>query len=172
MINYLNIIIIIYTDPDPIRIWNGDNSIIINSNTYMGAGKLISVGEMEVAAGSPQKRTNIAISGIEQSFRQQFLQDVGPLRVDIGFIGLKHTDLDQDVPLSNIPNFIIQGRISTPSFKDGILSVEIESKRGQAPDGEFVKISHEDHLKRYPGDKCFEYMAKLSRGEIQTKWPT
>ena len=172
MPNYFNIIIVIYSEPDPIRLWNGDSEIIINSNTYMGAGKLISVGEMEVAAGSPQKRTNIAISGIEQSFRSQFLQDVGPLRVDIGFIGLKHTDLDQDVSLSNIPRFITQGRISSPAFKDGVLSVEIESKRGQAPDGEFIKISHEDQLVRFPGDRCFEYMAKLARGEVQTKWPT
>lgn len=150
----------------PLRLWTGQGGLRVGSQLYQGGGAALAVSEVETASGEPDKRVTLRLSGIPRALRRQFLQDVGPMEVLIEWIFSKDRGSTwQKIPIS------FQGRLSTPSLAQGVLTVEVETMRGDVDRGHPLRWSHEDQQRRHSGDKGMEYMRALAQQGVQTEWP-
>lgn len=149
----------------PLRLWTGKQDLVYQGQTYLGAGNVLSVGEIELGLQQPDRRLSITLSGIPSGRRSQFLQDLGPLPVIVKWI--RSSDLGQN--WTEVSSFT--GRLSNPIMQDGSIQVEIETERGDIDHGSVVRWSHEDQQRRYPGDLGMEHLRALSQQGIDTTWP-
>ena len=152
------------TDP-PHRLWTGSGDLVWSGHTWRGSA-VLDIGEAEQSSGTPDRRLTIGISGIPIDLRSQFLQDPGPAQVTISWI----SSTDQGVTWAATP-LVMQGRLSGPVMRDGVLVVEIETALGDVDRGRPAYWSHEDQQRRHPGDRGLEYMRDLSGRGIETGWP-
>ena len=161
---WIQYIVDIATNP-PERFWTGVGRLTYQGLQYEGGGQLINVSNLEVSF-EPDRRTEIAISAIPTALRSKFLQDVGAALVTIKLLYSK------DNGQTWLPSALeFSGRLSTPTMVDGILSVEIETLRGDIDRGLVLFWSDEDQQKRSPGDLGMSYMRQLAQQGIETGWP-
>lgn len=154
----------------PLRLWTGQGGLRVDSRLYRGGGAALGVSEVETASGEPDKRVTLSLSGIPRALRRQFLQDVGPKGVLIEWV----FSLDRGKTWSKAPStapFAFRGRLSTPSLVQGVLTVEVETMRGDVDRGRPLRWSHEDQQRRHPEDKGMEYMRRLANEGVTTAWP-
>ena len=159
-----------YHTPNPLRLWTGYGPLTFGNQTYQGAGAVLGVSEVETALGEPDKRVTLHLSGIPRPLRRTFLQDAGPKEVLIEWI----FSLDRGKTWSKAPNttpFAFRGRLSTPSMTQGMLTVEVETMRGDVDRGRPLRWSHEDQQQRHPGDLGMTYMRALANEGVTTAWP-
>lgn len=150
-----------------LRLWTGEGDLEFGGQTWRGGGAALRVSEVETASGEPDRRVTLTLSGIPRDLRREFLQDEGPLPVTVGWI----YSTDRGGTWTEIP-ISFRGRLSTPALSDGVLTVEIETQRGDVDRGRPLRWSHEDQQRRFPGDLGMEYMRKLAHDDgIETGWP-
>ena len=157
--------ITIQTDP-PTRFWTGRGRLDYSGDLFEGGGQAVGVGEVELVSGNPDRRLTITLSSIPSALRAQFLQDVGAVEVEVALIfSADRGSTWQSAPLS------YSGRLSSPTMVNGRLTVELETLRGDVDHGEVRYWSHEDQMRRFPGDKGMEYMRQLAQKGTETSWP-
>ena len=166
MANWIQNLITVETDPVT-RLWTGVGSLTIGGHGFTGGGAALSVSAMELTSGEPDRRMKIEISGIPNSLRGKFLQDIGPLPVLIEWVWSS----DSGATWNKLRDIQFRGRLSSPSFANGVFSVELETYRGDVDRGAPRLWSHEVQQRRTAGDKGMEYMRLLSREGIETGWP-
>lgn len=149
------------------RLWTGRGDLEFGGQTWRGGGAALRVSEVETASGEPDRRMKIEISGIPNSLRGKFLQDVGPLPVLIEWVWSS----DSGKTWNKLRDIQFRGRLSSPSFANGVFSVELETYRGDVDRGAPRLWSHEDQQRRTAGDKGMEYMRLLSQEGVETGWP-
>ena len=160
-----------YSTLNPLRLWTGYGTLTFGGRNYTGTGSVLGVSEVETVPGEPDKRVTLSLSGISLATRRQFLQDVGPMEVQIEWV----FSLDRGKTWSKAPNdmtpFTFHGQLSSPSMTQGVLTVEVETMRGNVDRGKPLRWSHEDQQRRHPGDKGMEYMRALANEGVTTAWP-
>lgn len=160
-----------YRTLNPLRLWTGYGTLTFGNRNYTGAGSVLGVSEVETALGEPDKRVTLSLSGVPRASRRRFLQDVGPKEVVIEWI----FSLDRGKTWSKAPNdmtpFTFRGQLSSPSMTQGVLTVEVETMRGDVDRGRPLPWSHEDQQQRHPGDRGMEYMRILANEGVTTAWP-
>ena len=149
----------------PIRLWTGQGDLVFGGETFRGSGGALSVSELELTSKEPDRRLQIILSGVSPSSRAQFIQDLGPLLVIVKWI----RSADHGETWTETASF--QGRLSTPNIQDGGISIEVETEKGDVDRGQAIRWSHEDQLRRYPGDLGMEHFRALSQQGIDTTWP-
>lgn len=149
----------------PVRIWTGQGDLTLNSEDYVGMGDALTVSELELSSGEPDRRLQIVLSGIKTTRRSQFIQDLGPLVTTVQW--LRSEDYGQTWVVTST----FTGRLSRPVIQDGQIVVELETERGDVDRGKVVRWSHEDQGLRFTGDKGLEYMRVLAQQGIDTTWP-
>ena len=130
MANWIQNLITVETDPVT-RLWTGVGSLTIGGHGFTGGGAALSVSAMELTSGEPDRRMKIEISGIPNSLRGKFLQDVGPLPVLIEWVWSS----DSGATWNKLCDIQFRGRLSSPSFANGVFSVELETYRGDVDRG-------------------------------------
>ncbi len=149
-----------------LRLWTGVGSVTVGGNTYPGGGQALGVSEYENTTGDPDRRLQIRLSGIPKDLRAQFLQDSGPLPVTVGWIySQDRGGTWAEAPIS------FRGRLSSPTMSEGVLTVEVETQRGDVDRGLPLRWSHEDQQRRFPGDEGLEHMRALSQQGVESSWP-
>ena len=145
------------------RLWSGDVDQVFGGETYM-AGHFIEIGHAGNEIGTPVRRATAAWALRDDVDKSFLLDDIGPKTVLVTFIFSRDKGLTwREAPGSH------RGRLSSPSYRSGIYSIEIETYRGDADRGRPQRWSHERQVKRN-GDRAFEMAADLAAG-IETKWP-
>ena len=162
---WLQNLITINTNP-VLLLWSGHGRLRLAGVNYEGGGQALSIGEAETVSGEPDRRMTIQLSGIPAAIRQQFLQDVGPAAVTVEWIYSENSGKDWvKIPVA------FRGRLSTPNLSEGVLTIEIETPRGDVDRGRPLRWSHEDQQRRFAGDKGMEHMSALAQGGVDTSWP-
>ena len=166
MDRWVNNLITVSTDPVT-RVWTGYGDLTVGTRTFLGMGRALSVGAMELSAEEPDKRLVIELSGIPQDQRAVFLQDVGPVEVLIEWVWSN----DAGETWTKLTDIQFRGRLSSPSFSDGVFRIEVETYRGDVDAGQPKLWSNEDQQRRTPGDLGMEYMRILANEGLETGWP-
>ena len=146
------------------RFWSGDGDITIGGVTYQGRN-FISLSTAEASLEAPRRRMTASFTIFDSTLRRALLQDPGPLTVEIRWI----YSIDNGVTWLIVPRRFV-GRLSTPVIRDGTYTIEIETYGGDIDRGRPLKWSHEDQIRRFPGDRGLEYMRAISEG-VEITWP-
>ena len=149
-----------------LRFWSGDYDLTFDGETYQGRN-FVNLSPAEAGIGSPNTRLVASFSVVDPTLRAAFLQDLGPVMVTIEYIYSADGGLSYQI-IPGGRKFV--GRMSNPVIKDGIYRVELETYGGDVDRGRPLRWSHEDQLRRYPGDKGLEFMRELEEG-VEVKWP-
>ena len=146
------------------RFWSGDGNLTIGGVTYQGRN-FISLSTAEASLDAPRRRMTASFTIFDSTLRRALLQDPGPLTVEIRWI----YSIDNGVNWLMVPRRFV-GRLSTPVIRDGRYTIEIETYGGDVDRGRPLKWSHEDQMRRFPGDRGLEYMRAISEG-VEISWP-
>ncbi len=146
------------------RLWTGWGTLTYDSQTWSGVGDVLSVSELELSTGEPDRRLSLSLSMIPPAQRVQFIQDTGPLAVVIEWI--YHSSGSW-----NPTGLKYAGRLSTPAMSRGQLTVEIETLRGDVDLSVKRLWSHEAQQERVAGDLGMEYMRALADEGVESGWP-
>ncbi len=144
--------------------WSGEGTLTFNSKTYEGA-PFIRVSASQSSVGAPRRRLQVSFALTDRTTRLAFLQDPGPLTVEVTWI---HST-DNGATWQLAPRKFV-GRLSNPVISGGVYTIEIETYGGDVDRGVPLTWSDDDQQKRFPGDKGFEYLRQLASG-IDTSWP-
>ena len=148
------------------RFWTGADDLTYDGATYQGRD-FVALAPAEATLGAPNRRmtASFAFAGLPRAQKNAFLQDPGPLTVELEWI---YSD-DQGQTWARVPRKFV-GRLSRPRIVDGIYTIEIETWGGDVDRGRPRKWSHEDQRARDPTDRGMEYMRPLAAG-VETRWP-
>ena len=148
----------------PVRIWTGEGNLTYKTNVYL-PGKLMDVGETQVAISSPQSLPYFTQALTQSGDRLLYLnQDPGPLKATITWIWKLPT------ATAWTEAFKVEGRLSDVEFTpvNSLLTVSIEPLIYDINHGETLGWNHADQLRRNSTDRGMEYINKLDQG---IRWP-
>lgn len=160
-----------YTAADNLHIWDGDKMLTITKPgattplTYTGVGFSLEVSPIETKTGIPDQRFRVSLGIADENTAARTIlsQDFGPLRSEVRFI----VSRDGGATWAFLPVWR-KGRISNSEFANGLLSVELETPRGDIKRGRPRYWSDENQQARYPDDKGFEFLEEMQRGYSST----
>lgn len=152
--------------------WSGVGNLTFNSNTYIGAGDLLSIGSVSETAELQANGATVTLTGIKQSLvtiaRDEPYQG-RPLTIRLGA-------LDDSGDLVSSPVIIFSGFMDVMTIADGgetsTISISVENKL-IAFERSFVRrYTSEDQKIEHPSDKGFEFVTKIQEKEIIWGRPT
>ncbi len=152
--------------------WSGVGNLTFNSNTYIGAGDLLSIGSVSETAELQANGATVTMTGIKQSLvtiaRDEPYQG-RPLTIRLGA-------LDDSGDLVSSPVIIFSGFMDVMTIADGgetsTISIRVENKL-IAFERSFVRrYTSEDQKIEHPSDKGFEFVTKIQEKEIIWGRPT
>jgi hypothetical protein len=76
-------------DTDDILVWSGSDDIVINSETYTGAGQLLSIGSVEEGLELKSNGLNISLSGMDETILNYALTENyqnRPITLYLGYV--------------------------------------------------------------------------------------
>ena len=125
------------TGSQPRRFWSGEGDLVftepgeMTANTWLGTKRgdayLISVGEIEYRLGAPEKRLTLSFALVTLELEQFFLEDLGPIGTEFGFL---HSE-DGGRTWLRPPGGILKGRLSNGVINENnVYTCEIESYLG------------------------------------------
>jgi hypothetical protein len=148
-------------DTAPLRFWTGLGNRTINSQTYIGSGTLMQIGEMEEIADLSAKSVSVSFSGVSPEIVSLALQEPyqrRECRIYLGAVG----------STSVIEMF--SGKMNTMRIEDGpensVITLTIESRLVELGRAKPRRYNHESHISRYPGDNFFSYVADLQDRQV------
>ena len=148
----------------PYRYWSGEGELTLGGHAYEGRS-FINISAYETSLDAPDVRLTASFAVADTADREPFLQDPGPLPVEIEWI---HSSDGGHTWIALPRKFV--GRLSQPTLHEGVYSIEIETYSGDVARGHPKRWSDEDQQRRYPGDRFFEYTRQLFHG-VETRGP-
>ena len=152
--------------------WTGEGDLSFDSKTwrgttYDGIATVQASPIQNVRQGAPSRVVvNIAVGTPLDTIRHQIVsKDPGPIAVIIRMI-YRNSPSDAWTELARKRI----GRLSNPTFINGMWSYEIESYSGDIDRYAPKRWSHPDQIAEHPGDMFFEFAAGYESG-TDVKWP-
>ena len=152
--------------------WSGVGNLTFNSNTYIGAGDLLSIGSVSETAELQANGATVTLTGIKQSLvtiARDGPYQGRPLTIRLGA-------LDDSGDLVSSPVIIFSGFMDVMTIADGgetsTISLSVENKL-IAFERSFVRrYTSEDQKIEHPSDKGFEFATRIQEKEIIWGRPT
>lgn len=146
--------------------WSGVGNLTFNSNDYLGAGDLISIGSVTETSELQANGATVTLTGIKQSLvsiaRDEPYQG-RPLTIRLGA-------LDDSGDLIASPVIIFSGFMDVMTIADegdfSTISVSVENKLIAFERASVRRYTSEDQKIDYPSDKGFEFVTKIQEKEI------
>lgn len=148
----------------PIRLWTGEDNLIYNGNTFI-PGKLMDIGETQIAISPPQSYPYFAMALTQDGDRMRFFNnDPGPLITTIEFLWRIREGLNWQSA------FKIEGRLSDAVFtpSDSLFTVNIEPILYDVNHGVTEGWNNASQRRRNSDDAGMEYVNKLNQN---IRWP-
>ena len=150
-------------DTAPVRFWSGLGDRVIEGNTYLGAGSLMNISDLEEVGDLSAKSATITLSGIPSELVSLAL--VEPYQRRLCRILLGEVSASEAIEM-------FSGKMNTMTIEDApesaIISLTIESRLIELGRAKPRRYNHESHIARYPGDNFFSYVADLQ--DRQVSW--
>jgi hypothetical protein len=148
-------------DTAPVRFWTGLGDRAIDGETYIGAGTLLEIGDIEEIGDLSAKSATITLSALSSEVVALALVEPYQRRVCrimLGAIGA--TDVIE----------MFSGRMNTMTIEDApdgaSVSLTLESRLVELGRAKVRRYNHESHIARYPGDLFFSYVADLQDRQV------
>ncbi len=149
-----------------IYLWSGMGDLTYNSNTYLGAGDLLSIGAIQETAELTANGATVTIGGIKQSLltlaRDEPYQG-RPLIIRLGAF-------DENGDLIASPVILFSGFMDIMTIADSgetsTITVTVENKLIAFQRTAVRRYTAEDQKIDHPTDKGFEFVAKIQEKEI------
>jgi hypothetical protein len=149
-----------------IYLWSGMGDLTYNSNTYLGAGDLLSIGAIQETAELTANGATITLGGIKQSLltlaRDEPYQG-RPLIIRLGAF-------DENGDLIASPVILFSGFMDIMTIADSgdtsTITVTVENKLIAFQRTAVRRYTAEDQKIEHPTDKGFEFVAKIQEKEI------
>ena len=149
-----------------IFLWSGMGDLTYNSNTYLGAGDLLSIGSIAETAELTANGATVTLSGIKQSLltlaRDEPYQG-RPLIIRLGAF-------DENGDLIASPVILFSGFMDIMTIADSgdtsTITVTVENKLIAFQRTAVRRYTAEDQKIEHPTDKGFEFVAKIQEKEI------
>ena len=160
--NYL--IDVLWPDNTSGYFWTGLGDLSFDSRTYLGAGHIVSIDDLEDTLGEPDKRINMSISSIPLDLRNMFIESAGRVQVTIGVI----TSPDGNT-WTRIPRQFV-GVVSNPEMRGTVYSFDVVEEALDVDYGRAIFWTDEDQQLKYPGDLGLEHVKDIASG-VDLSWP-
>jgi hypothetical protein len=152
--------------------WSGVGNLTFNSNSYIGAGDLLSIGTVSETAELQANGATVTLTGIKQSLvtiaRDEPYQG-RPLTIRLGA-------LDDSGDLISSPVIIFSGFMDVMTISDSgetsTISISVENKLIAFERAFVRRYTSEDQKIEHPSDKGFEFVTKIQEKEIIWGRPT
>ena len=152
--------------------WSGVGNLTFNSNSYIGAGDLLSIGSVSETAELQANGATVTLTGIKQSLvtiaRDEPYQG-RPLTIRLGA-------LDDSGDLIASPVIIFSGFMDVMTISDSgdssTISISVENKLIAFERSSVRRYTNEDQKIDHPSDKGFEFVTKIQEKEIIWGRPT
>tara|TARA_R110000772_G_scaffold53148_1_gene121629 strand:+ start:75 stop:710 length:636 start_codon:yes stop_codon:yes gene_type:complete len=160
-------------DTDDILIWSGTGDITINTETYTGAGSLLSVGNSEDTTELKSSGMNISISGMDSTVLNYALTESyqnRPITVFLGYLMGGTNEVAGTLTL-------FKGRMTTLTINDtpvgAGINISAESRLVDLDRPSNFRYTKESQNFLHSGDTGFNRVASLQDKEIvwgKTGW--
>ena len=144
-------------DSGTVRLWTGFGEIVIDGNTYIGAGNLISVSEIHEGAEIEARGARIGLNGIPAELLGLALNEPyqgRELRIYVG-------TLDNGTQA----HMLFRGRMDTMTLQDSgetaSINVTVENRLVDLERSRIRRFTAEDQKALYPGDTGLDYVAAI-----------
>ena len=153
-------------DTDEIRVWSGVDDITLNSETYTGAGELLTVSPAEEGNDLSSAGVTVGLSYMDATVLDHALTENyqnRPVTIFLGFVTGGSSDIKGYLT-------VFKGRMTgmtvsdTPDGANIILSAESRLIDLKRPRGYRYTHQAQDHL--YSGDLGLQYITKIQNKEI------
>jgi len=149
-----------------IYLWSGLGDLSFNSNTYIGAGDLLSISSVQESTELTATGAQITLGGIKQSLltlaRDEPYQG-RPLTIRLGAF-------DENGDLIASPVIVFSGFMDVMTINDSgetsTITVSAENKLIVFQKTAVRRYTAEDQKIEHPTDKGFEFVAKIQEKEI------
>jgi hypothetical protein len=149
-----------------VYLWSGLGDLTFNSNTYIGAGDLLSIGAIQETTELTANGASVTLSGIKQSLltiaRDEPYQG-RPLIIRLGAF-------DDAGDLISSPVIMFSGFMDVMTIADAgetsTINVTAENKLIAFQTTAVRRYTAEDQKIEHPADKGFEFVAKIQEKEI------
>jgi hypothetical protein len=148
-------------DTSPVRFWTGLGDRTIQGQTYIGAGSLLTIGDLEEIGDLSAKSATITLSGVSTDIVALALVEKyqrRPCRVLFGVVGV--TDVIE----------MFSGKMNVMTIEDApdsaTISLTIESRLVELQRAVPRRYNHESHVSRYPDDMFFSLVADLQDRQV------
>jgi hypothetical protein len=152
-----------------LRLWSGVGNLEYAGNTYIGAGALLGISEVEENQALAASNFTVTLSGLTEEIVQLCLAtdyQERPARFSVGFF-------DSNGAIVVDPFMFYQGQMDTMTITKGSDSVTVGmSIESELVDGERAivrKWSPNDQRIEYPDDTGFDYVLALASKDILWK---
>ena len=148
-------------DTAPLRFWSGLGDRTIDGQTYLGAGSLMRISELEEVGDLSAKSATVTFSGIPSELVSLALVEPYQRRVCRILLG----EVSSSAAIE-----MFSGKMNTMTIEDApdsaIIQLTIESRLVELGRAKPRRYNHESHIARYPGDNFFSYVADLQDRQI------
>ena len=153
-------------DSGNLNLWNGIGDLTVDSVDYVGAGTLLSVGEISETSELAANGMNLALSGVTEPLiskaRDEDYQG-RELKVLMGA-------MDDSNSVIADPVIIFSGFMDTMVINDGAetatIQVSVENRLIEFERNRVRRYTAEDQKIDYPNDKGLEFVAEIAEKEI------
>ena len=162
---------LLFDAPNQLFLWSGPSDLGLNGNTYLGAGNLLSISEIEETADIRASGLTCILSGVSTTIKSLVLTEKYSGRSLNVYKGLLNTDGTRTV-LSSIKIFsgLMDQMSYEPEGTDKVtvrLTAEHELIRLERPNVRL--LSDEEQRSRFPEDTGLSFKTVLPEREIVWK---
>ena len=148
-------------DTAPVRFWSGLGDRVIEGNTYLGAGTLMRISDLEEVGDLSAKSATITMSGIPSELVSLALTE--PYQRRLCRILLGEVSASEAIEM-------FSGKMNTMTIEDApdsaTITLTIESRLIELQRAKTRRYNHESHISRYPGDTFFATVADLQDRQV------
>lgn len=149
-----------------VRVHNGIGSITWDSKTWLGVGSFGGLGETEEGVDVAARDLSLSLNSIPSDVAAQALAAEYTGRSAKLWLGFRDAS---DVFVAE-PFQFFGGRISTMTVVDfgesSSITVQCESRLADLRRARISRLTHEEQIRRHPGDLAFAFVANLANAPI------
>tara|TARA_R100000664_G_scaffold34142_1_gene54338 strand:- start:3984 stop:4613 length:630 start_codon:yes stop_codon:yes gene_type:complete len=153
-------------DTGDVRVWSGKGDLTISSETYLGAGTLLSVSPVEDSADLSSRGMSVSLSGMDDTVLNYALTENYQNRPITLYLGYLSGGSNEVVGTLNV----FKGRMLSMSISDdpsgSVITIDCENRLIDLERPSNLRYTKESQEFLHSGDKAFDYVSSLQDKEI------
>jgi hypothetical protein len=156
-----------------VRVWSGIGDLVVGDDTFAGVGTFGTISTVEEGVDVASRGLALSLSGVPSGLVAGVLGDDyrgRPCTVWLGCFNEARSALLGD------PMVVFRGQMDTCEISDdgtlAAISLQVENRLSLLRRARTMRLTHEQQIVRFPGDRGLEYMSKLAERPIYWGLPS